>query len=249
MEKEHIIVGNWKMYKTEQETVEFLQTLAPLVAAVNARVYLAVPFTSIPTAVKVTEKTNIVIGAQNMNDATKGAFTGEIAGIMLKASGAEFVILGHSERRELFKEDDDFINRKVIRALKDDLQPILCIGETLDERELGKTEEVLARQLQKGLKKVSMEDVEKIIIAYEPVWAIGTGKTATPELAQEAHRFIRQTLGTLFSGKESKISLLYGGSVKPDNAALLLSQKDINGALVGGASLDPKSFADIINAC
>lgn len=242
-----IIAGNWKMYKTESEAVDFITTLAPMVENCGVKIFLAVPFTAISAAVKAAKNTSIVIGAQNMNDAEKGAFTGEIAALMLKSAGAEFVILGHSERRTLFGENDGVINKKVLRALKDDLRPILCVGETEKERTENQTEEVLKRQIFRGLEKVSSVDAEKIVLAYEPVWAIGTGKTATPEMAQNAHHFIRNCLKELFDGKiSSRMCILYGGSVKGDNIAEIRKGADIDGALVGGASLDPKTFFEII---
>jgi triosephosphate isomerase len=237
------------MNKSIEETVLFIQTLAPQITEYNVNVYLAVPFTAISSAAKAAEKTKIIIGAQNMNDAKKGAFTGEIAGVMLKDAGAEFVILGHSERRHIFHENDEFINKKVLRALKDDIQPILCIGETEEERQGNKTEEVLERQLTKCLKGVPEEDAENLIIAYEPVWAIGSGKVATPEIAEKAHNFIRHTLAKLFENVAQKIYILYGGSVKPENISALMKKKDVEGALVGGASLEVESFIELIKNC
>lgn len=248
MARTPLIAGNWKMYKTEKEAVEFIGSLASLVEGCKALVYLSVPFTMISPVAKAAKKTNIVIGAQNMHDASEGAFTGEIAGLMLKSAGAEFVLIGHSERRAIFREDDHFIHRKLIRALKDGLQPILCVGETETEEEEGRRDEVLKRQLSSALAGVSAEDVEKIIVAYEPVWAIGTGKTATPKVAQSAHHFIRKVLEELFNATvSSKMTILYGGSVKPENTQDLMKQKDIDGALVGGASLNSESFSQIIN--
>lgn len=222
-----IVVGNWKMYKTVSESVEFVKTLAPLIEGSQAEVWLAVPYTAIAPTAEVAE--GIVIGAQNMNDATEGAFTGEIAARMLLDVGARFVVLGHSERRHVFGEGNDFIRRKLERALSSGLRPILCVGETLEEREAGQTEETISRQL----KGVSGD----IVLAYEPVWAIGTDKAATPEMAQEVHSFCRTILD---------VPILYGGSVKPENAEAIMAQSDIDGLLVGGASLDPKTFASII---
>ena len=247
MEKIPLIAGNWKMNKTGSEAAIFIKDLAFQVTEFDKKIYLFVPFTSISEAEKAAEKSKIIIGAQNMNDAKKGAFTGEIAAIMLKEAGADAVLLGHSERRHIFNEKDDFINKKVIRAVKDDLQPFLCIGETLDEREKELTEEVLKRQLEKGLKGVSSEELENVVIAYEPVWAIGTGKTASPEIAQKAHAFIRKSLEGIYDhAASSKTYIIYGGSVNPDNIASLISQKDIDGVLVGGASLEIDSFLQII---
>lgn len=247
MRKLPLIAGNWKMNKSSGETTSFIKELAPHITDCDVMVYLAVPFTYISLASRASEKTGIVIGAQNMNDAKKGAFTGEVAGIMLKDSGAEFVILGHSERRHIFGEDNDFINKKVIRAIKDDIKPILCVGETEEERDGKRTEDVLKEQLEKGLSKVSKEDVKNVVIAYEPVWAIGTGKTATPQVANSAHQFIRKTISSIFGATPAKnIYIIYGGSVKGENIEDLLKQKDIDGALVGGASLEVESFLEII---
>ncbi len=249
MKKKPLIVGNWKMNKTIEETVNFITTVAPRITEYDVNVYLAVPFTAISSAAKAAEKTKITVGAQNMNDAKKGAFTGEIAGIMLKEAGAEFVILGHSERRLLFHETDEFINKKVLKALKDDIQPILCIGETEEERESGKTEEVLEKQLTKCLKGVPEEDASNVIIAYEPLWAIGTGKVASPSVAEKTHTFIRHMLAKLFTTAAPKIYILYGGSVKPDNISSLMKEKNIEGVLVGGASLEEASFVELIKNC
>lgn len=244
-----VIAGNWKMYKTIVEARSFVETLAPLIQNSQAEVYLSVPFTAIyPTAQRVRElKAPIVIGAQNMNDASQGAFTGEIAGKMVKEAGASFVILGHSERRRIFYEVDDLINKKVLRALQEDIQPLLCIGETLEEREKNQVEEVLRRQLEKDLHSLSKDALSRIMIAYEPVWAIGTGKVATPENIQSAHHFCRQVLSELWGDElAQKIAILYGGSVKPDNVADIIVLPDVSGFLVGGASLKPEEFNQII---
>lgn len=241
-----IIIGNWKMYKTAAQAVEFIRALKPLLQG-SAEVWLAVPFTAIHAAVKEAEGSCIVIGAQNMNEAKEGAFTGEIAGLMLKEAGAKFVLLGHSERRQHFHESNDRIAAKVKRALLDEITPVLCVGETEGERESG-FEEILKEQILKGFQHVDKDDAKKVILAYEPVWAIGTGKTATPEIAEEAHQFCRSVLAEHFGKRASgSIPLLYGGSVKPDNISSLMKEKDINGALVGGASLDPKTFSQIVN--
>jgi triosephosphate isomerase (TIM) len=238
MTRRHIVAGNWKMYKTASEAVEFVETLAGQLPEGQAEVWLAVPFTAIRETAAVAGP--IVVGAQNMNDATEGAFTGEIAGRMLIDAGARFVLIGHSERRHVFGESDAFINRKVKRAIADGLQPLLCVGETLDERKEGQTHEVLTEQLTAALEGV--ESLESVVLAYEPVWAIGTGHSATPEIAQEAHSFCRAFL----SERGVDLPILYGGSVKPDNAATLMAQEDIDGVLVGGASLDPEQFLKII---
>ncbi len=206
------------------------------------------PFTAIEAGVEAAKGTKISIGAQNMHDQMEGAFTGEISARMLKASGASYVILGHSERRQYFKETNAFIHRKLALALKEGLTPILCIGELADERESGKYGDVLKTQLDECLQNLNAPQVEKVVLAYEPVWAIGTGKTATPEIAQGVHRFIRNWVEEKYSiGCAERICLIYGGSVKPDNIASLMQQTDIDGVLVGGASLDVESFAKIVN--
>lgn len=243
-----LIVGNWKMYKTISESVNFIKELAPLLKDNSSKVYLAVPFTAINPAAEEAKETSIVIGAQNMNDASEGAFTGEIAARMLKDAGAKFVILGHSERRHIFHESNDFINKKVKRALLEGLEVILCIGETLKEREDNKTADILQAQLKQGLAGISEESLKNIIIAYEPVWAIGTDHAATPESAQKEHHFCRSFIAETFGEKfAEKLLILYGGSVKPNNAKLLLDQKDIDGLLVGGASLSAETFSKIVN--
>ncbi len=243
-----IITGNWKMHKTIQEAQEFIQQLIPLVHKSPSRVFLAVPFTAIDALAKETENTPLVIGAQNMNDASEGAFTGEVAGKMLKEAGAKFVLLGHSERRHLYHENNDFINRKVKRAIQVGLQPILCIGETKEEYETEQTKEVLQQQLTQCLADISPEDLQTLIVAYEPVWAIGTGYSATPEIAQNVHQFCRQLLGQLLTPELAhQIVIQYGGSANPTNARALLSQPDIDGLLVGGASLSLESFSQIVN--
>jgi triosephosphate isomerase (TIM) len=245
MERDPLIIGNWKMYKTAQEAEVFIKELAPMIGKAMAEVGLAVPFTSIARAYEAAKNTNILIGAQNMNDHREGAYTGEISAIMLKEAGASFVLLGHSERRHLYREEDESINLKVLRALADDLQPILCVGETEEQRERAETPFVLKEQIFRGLREVPMPDAEKVVIAYEPVWAIGTGRAATPQIAQDAHRLCKEFLYELFGKNE--IRVIYGGSVKPENIGGFMEQKEIDGALVGGASLDPLSFAKIVN--
>jgi triosephosphate isomerase (TIM) len=236
-----MIVGNWKMYKTATEAREFIRQLIPFIKNSSRRVFLAVPFTDLPSSVEAAKGSAIVVGAQNMHDAEEGAFTGEISAAMLKDAGAQFVILGHSERRQLFHETDDWINRKVKRALKEKLTPILCIGESEQQREKGATKEVLAFQLEAALLGIPQKDRESLVIAYEPIWAIGTGKAATPEDAEEAHAFCRTLL-------PQKIPILYGGSVKTENIRSLLNEPNINGVLVGGASLNVTTFAKMIDA-
>lgn len=244
-----IIAGNWKMNKTCSQTKEFFSELLPLVANVKANVVIGVPFTSLQTAVECTKNSIISIAAQNMNPNESGAYTGEISALMLKDLGVEYVILGHSERREYYKECDKFINSKVKSALEHGLKPILCIGEKLEERESNITNEVIKTQLLGGLENVSIDEVKNVVIAYEPVWAIGTGKTATPEMAQEVHKFIRELLTSLYSEEvANEITIQYGGSMKPENVVDLLNQEDIDGGLIGGASLEPKSFEKLIRA-
>lgn len=241
-----VIAGNWKMYKTALEAVAFIQELLPLLKSVDLP-YLAVPFTAIQDSAQAADA-KIVIGAQNMNDAAEGAFTGEIAARMLTEAGAKFVILGHSERRRYFHEDNHFINRKLKRAIADQLQPLLCVGETAEERAAEKTAEVIKTQLTECLEGVAPEQIGKMLIAYEPVWAIGTNLSASPEQAQEVQKMGRAFIEENF-GKEAaaEIRILYGGSVTPQNIKELMSQPDIDGVLVGGASLNPQVFSQIIN--
>jgi len=243
-----ILVANWKMYKTVEEATSFIETLAPLAETASAEVFLAVPFTAIAPAAQAANGRNVSIGAQNMNDASEGAYTGEISARMLKAAGATFVLLGHSERRRLFHEENSFIQRKVKRAIEASLRPILCIGETFEEREAGETEAVIRQQLTECLEGI--DSIDSLIVAYEPVWAIGTGKAATAEIAEEVHAHIREILGSLFTKEAAAgVPIIYGGSATPENAKSLLSQENINGLLIGSASLQPESFAKIISVC
>lgn len=245
-----VIAGNWKMYKTNQEAVKVLTELKELTRDVkNVEIVIGAPFTALSDAVKAVEGSNIKIAAENVYPKLEGAFTGEISPNMLKAIGVSHVIIGHSERREIFKETDEFINEKVKAVLENGLTPIFCIGEKLEERENGKTLEVNSNQVRKGLKDLTKEEAKRVIVAYEPVWAIGTGKTATPEMAQETHREIRNVLADMF-GQEvaNEMTIQYGGSMKPENAKDLLGQADIDGGLVGGASLKADSFFEIIKA-
>lgn len=241
-----IIVGNWKMYKTEQEAIAFIQKLIPKIQENSTKIYLAVPFTLIKPAAEAAKNSALVIGAQNMHDASQGAFTGEIAGSMLRDAGAKFVILGHSERRFYFNETNDFINRKVKKALEVGLQPLLCIGESKEERKELKTEAVLKTQLEACLDGVAKEQAGNLMIAYEPIWAVGTAEPALPTMAQETEAFIRKSLGELFGKKNAEtVPLLYGGSLTPENAHEYLEQPDIDGLLVGGASLSVEKFSQI----
>jgi triosephosphate isomerase (TIM) len=243
-----LIAGNWKMYKTTVEAREYISVLSEETASTQRRIFLAVPFPVVEGAVDAAKGTKIVIGAQNMHDQVEGAYTGEVSARMLKASGASFVILGHSERRQLFAETNPFIHQKSLRALQEGLTPILCIGERAHERESGEYLNILKKQLEECLHSFNATQVAQVIIAYEPVWAIGTGKTATPEIAQAIHGFIRNWIEERHGIECAKqVCLIYGGSVKPDNIAFLMEQTDIDGVLVGGASLDAKSFAQIVN--
>ncbi|HEX2579890.1 MAG TPA: triose-phosphate isomerase [Rhabdochlamydiaceae bacterium] len=234
-----IVAANWKMYKTGAEAQEFLTQIEGKIPS-SVKVFIAPPFTALP----VMKPQGTVLGGQNMHEAEEGAFTGEISARMLKAAGAQFVLLGHSERRRLFHETDQLIHQKLQKAVSSQLLPILCIGETLEERQAKKTFDVLSTQLETALSGISPTE---IVLAYEPVWAIGTGQTATPKIAEEAHQFCRSFLKK-FWGEESaaKISILYGGSVTPETAPALAQQPDIDGALVGGSSLDAAKFIQII---
>lgn len=245
-----LIAANWKMYKTPAQAKEFAAAFLPLVQGqTKAEVVLCPPFVDIAATVAAVKGNAVQVGGQNLYWQDEGAFTGEISGGMLVASGCTHVILGHSERRQYFGETDETVNKRLHAALKHKLVPIVCIGELLAEREASKTAEVLLRQTSLGLAGLSADQAASIVIAYEPVWAIGTGKTATPEMAAEAHAIIRKEVARLLGAQIADgIRILYGGSVKPDNAASLLSQEEIDGALVGGASLDAASFAKIVAA-
>lgn len=244
-----IIAGNWKMNKTVSETKEFFNKLLPEITQYNTNVVIGVPFTSLQTAITESKGSIVKIAAQNMNPNESGAFTGEISPLMLKDLGVEYVILGHSERREYYGETDEFINQKVLSAIHNDIRPILCVGETLSQREKGITNEVVREQITKGLANVCHEGILKVVIAYEPIWAIGTGKTATPQMAEEVHSYIRQLLTELYSNEiANQITIQYGGSMKPENVKELLKMDNIDGGLIGGASLDPSSFIKLIKA-
>ena len=248
--RKNIIAGNWKMNKTNTEAVEMLTELKELVKGIdNVGIIIGAPFTALSDAVKVVKGSNIAIAAENVYPKDSGAYTGEVSPAMLKSIGVEYVILGHSERREYFKESDEFINEKVKAVLAAGMLPILCIGEKLEEREADKTAEVTETQIRGGLKDITAEEAKKVIVAYEPVWAIGTGKTATPEMAQETHRQVRDVLVSMFGNETAEEMIIqYGGSMKPENAVELLAQKDIDGGLIGGASLKASSFAEIVIA-
>lgn len=244
-----IIAGNWKMNKTCTETKEFFTKLLPMLNGLDRNVIVGVPYTSLQVATELTKGSIVKIAAQNMNPADSGAYTGEVSPLMLKDLSVEYVILGHSERREYYGETDEFINEKIKSAIKHNIKPILCIGENLEQREQGITTDVVKEQLLKDLKGLSNDEILNVIIAYEPIWAIGTGKTATPEMAQEVHGFIRNLLTDLYSSQiANEITIQYGGSMKPSNVVELLAQPDIDGGLIGGASLDPESFIKLIEA-
>src|SRR5881275_122090 len=248
--RKKIVAANWKMNMTQAESARFVESfLRDLGEITDVEVVIVPPFTAIAkVAEALSNGQNIKVGAQNMYWEKNGPFTGEISAALLRDLYVHYVVLGHSERRTLFGETDEIVNRKVRAALDATLRPIVCIGETLEQRERGDVEKVLGRQLTGSLANLSAKELNETVIAYEPVWAIGTGKTATAEQAQEAHAFVRQTLGQISdTTTAAKIRIQYGGSVKPDNAATLMSQPDIDGALVGGASLDPRSFAQIVN--
>jgi len=246
-ERTPYIAANWKMHKTVAEAAEFVDTLLPRIAATQSDVVLCAPFTALTAVVERRYGTAIKVAAQNMHEEDSGAFTGEVSAPMLVELDVEAVVLGHSERRQFFNETDEALGRKVPAALAADLEPILCVGESEEARDAGETEEVLERQLQADLSGIEAGQVENVVIAYEPIWAIGTGRTATPDQAQEVCAFIRDVLRAR-GGAADRVRILYGGSVKPGNAAELLALPDVDGALVGGASLDPEDFAAIVEA-
>lgn len=244
--RSYYIAGNWKMHKTVGESVALARSLASALADYGEKVMIAPAFTSLAAVADALKGSRLILGAQNMAAEEQGAHTGEVSVLMLKDLGVQAVILGHSERRHTYGESDELVNRKVRLALAHGLEPILCVGETLEEREAGRLEQVVGTQLREGLKGVSPEDFAKVTIAYEPVWAIGTGKTATPEDADSVHAFCRKVLAELYGETAAKSACIqYGGSVKPDNAAALMGMPNIDGALVGGASLKPETFVPI----
>lgn len=246
-QRKYLIAGNWKMNKTTSEAIDFARELVDSVGSQTiVNVAICAPFTALGTLAPIFEGSNIALGAQNMHPEPSGAFTGEISAAMLRDHFVNYVIVGHSERRTLFHEDDAFINKKVKAAFAANLRPILCLGETIDERQAGKTLETIRKQMEIGLEGISSEDLDRLVIAYEPVWAIGTGKTATPEMAQEVHAAIRGILEKQFGKKGRKVIIIYGGSMNPENAEALLAQTDIDGGLIGGASLATKPFIQII---
>lgn len=250
--RQKIIAGNWKMYKTNPEALRLVRQIKNRLEknpVKKSTVVLCPPFTALSLMAEDLKSTKIGLGAQNLFWENEGAYTGEISAKMIKNTGAQWVIIGHSERRQYFKEEERIVNKKVKIALQNKLKVILCVGETLELRQQNLTKDIVLNQVEWGLKEMTPTELKNVVIAYEPVWAIGTGKTATPEQAQEIHLFLREVLDTLFgSDMGQKMSILYGGSVKPENAEGLFSQPDLDGALVGGACLEADSFYKIIKA-
>ncbi|HVI77148.1 MAG TPA: triose-phosphate isomerase [Candidatus Acidoferrum sp.] len=246
--RKKVMAANWKMYKTPDQTREFFRDFLPMVSGhTRDEIVVCPPFVDLSAALDASKGSNVVIGAQNIHWKDEGAFTGETSAAQLLAIGVKHVIIGHSERRQYFGETDDTVNLRLKAALEAGFTPICCVGEVLEEREAGMTDDVLRRQCVRAFHAVSAKKAAKLVIAYEPVWAIGTGKTATPEIAAEAHSVIRKEATEIF-GEEfaQQLRILYGGSVNPDNVSSLMAQEEIDGALVGGASLDPKSFTAIV---
>jgi len=246
--RRHVIAGNWKMFKTQAETRAFFAAFNPMVAGVtDCDIVIAPPAINIPAAVVATKGTHIAISAQNVYWEKEGAFTGEISTGMLVEAGCRYAIIGHSERRHIFGETNEMVFKKTRAALAAGLTPIVCIGELLADRQAGHTENICQSQFQGSVGTLTPEEFSRILVAYEPVWAIGTGHTATPEIAAAVHRFVRQCAAEMFNaGHAAALRILYGGSVKPDNIQGLMAQVELDGVLVGGASLDPKSFASIV---
>ena len=250
MSRKYLIAGNWKMNKTATEAVDLIEEVKSLVGNQSSvQVCVCPSFTSLAKASELVEESQLLLGAQDMNAEPSGAFTGEISAEMLRDLYVSFVILGHSERRQFFGETNHSVNKKILAAVENNLKPIYCIGETLEEREAGKTLDVVGSQVREGLESFPSQSIENLVLAYEPVWAIGTGKTATDEMAQEVHAYIRKVLTDIFGeSSASKIRILYGGSMKPENAAGLLAQEDVDGGLIGGASLTARTFSGIVEA-
>jgi triosephosphate isomerase (TIM) len=242
------IAGNWKMFKNVQETIFFAKELRSLVKDVaNVAIVIAPPFTALHSLAEALRSSNVAVASQNIHWEREGAFTGEVSAVMAREAGAEYTIIGHSERRRLFGETDATVNRKIVAAMAAGLEPIICVGETLEERERNETLAVLDRQIKDGLDGITASQLAEFVVAYEPVWAIGTGRNATAAQAQEAHQHIRGRLRQWFGGDAAeRCRVIYGGSVKADNISELIRQPDVDGALVGGASLDVRSFADIV---
>lgn len=247
MARKPIIAGNWKMNMTPAEAKELITALIPLVADAQCDVVICPPFVDLPIAVELTKATNIAVGAQNIHWAEKGAYTGEISAAMLKCVGAEYAIIGHSERRQYFGETNETVNQRAKAAIAAGITPIICVGESLAEREAGETENVVSRQTEAALSGIAAEDVKKLVIAYEPIWAIGTGKTATKEQANETIASIRKTVERLYcAGTAEAVRIQYGGSMNPKNASELMAMPEIDGGLIGGASLKAEDFAKVV---
>jgi triosephosphate isomerase (TIM) len=244
-----LIAGNWKMYKTVADAVKYVKEFRILAKAItDVEIVVAPPFTALHAAADAARSSNVAVAAQDLHWEREGAFTGEVSAAMIREAGAEYVIIGHSERRTLFGETDATVNRKIAAAFAAGLTPIVCIGETLDQRERNETNDVLDRQIKQGLDGLTADQLVQLVLAYEPVWAIGTGRTATAAQAQEAHAHIRSRLRQWFGAEAAELChILYGGSVKPDNIASLIANPDVDGALVGGASLDVQAFFDIVS--
>jgi triosephosphate isomerase len=243
-----ILAANWKMHKTVAEALDFVERFLPLARnADGVDVVLAPPYTALDRVGQRLAGSSVSLAAQNVNPEAMGAFTGEVAPDMLVELGCRYAIVGHSERRSIYREDDAFVARKAAALLERGIRPIVCVGETLEQREAGGTFDVVGAQLEGSLAAIAAGQAEAVVVAYEPVWAIGTGRTATPDMAQEVHAFVRERLAARFDAAAEGMRIQYGGSVKPDNVAALMSQPDIDGALVGGASLDPEAFARIVH--
>ena len=242
-----VIAGNWKMHKTIAEALEFVSDIKDRVNNEKVEAVICAPFTLLKDLKEATKGTSIKVGAQNMHFEEKGAFTGEISPLMLKELDMDYVIIGHSERRQYFNETNETVNKKVLKALEVGIDPILCVGETLEEREAGNTKDICKVQVEKALENVSKEDIAKVVIAYEPIWAIGTGKTATSEDANDVIAYIRQVVSNLYKDLANEVRIQYGGSVKPSNVGEIMNQSDIDGALVGGASLEANDYIQLVN--
>lgn len=242
-----IIAGNWKMNKTIAEAVEFVNEVKDKVNNDKVEAVICAPFLALKDLKEATKGSNIKIGAQNMHFEESGAFTGEVSPAMLKEIGIDYVVIGHSERRQYFNETDETVNKKVLKALEHGIDPILCCGETLEQRENGETKSVCKVQIEKALENVTKEDLVKVVIAYEPIWAIGTGKTATAEDANDVIAYIREVVASLYGELANEVRIQYGGSVKPSNVTEIMNQSDIDGALVGGASLAANDYVELVN--
>ncbi|MBR3792025.1 MAG: triose-phosphate isomerase [Clostridia bacterium] len=246
----YIIAGNWKMNKLPSETYDFIKEIEKVTMGANCEVVCCTPYVNLTEAVRAAKGTHVKIGAENLHFEDKGAFTGEVSADMLCDLGVDYVIIGHSERRQYFAETDETVNKKTIKALEKGLIPIVCVGESLEEREAGITMDLIAIQIKKAFANISAEDAKKVVVAYEPIWAIGTGKTATAEQAEEVCKGIREILGELYCVDCAKeITIQYGGSMNDQNAAELLAKTNIDGGLIGGASLVAEKFAPIVKAC